>query len=315
MNDKITAALLVAGAVVVNVAFVGLGDVFDYPAVLDQPTGHVLAEFRAHQGAVSAWFVLLAMGAGLLAPIAWRVGVAKWVGIAAAAVQVVGLSRWPLLVPSLAADGSPRAQDTFDLLNLVMGRALGETAGYVLTAVWTVLVVRSATGGLFRVLGTVAAGLIAVGVLAPWQVPGPRCSTSRATCCGASGWWCSRRGSPARGSRQEGPARPCGLVERVVDEGLVRADVVEGEPVGLAVGHVVDRHVRPCRAVEFLTSALLVALPGAWLSRSRGRPGTASPAASAPARATTRRSAPPTRRRRSGRAWPGSSRSRRSARW
>jgi len=185
----LTAALLVTGALTVNLAFAGLGAVFDYPDVLAKQPGLVLAEFRAHQGAVVAWFTLLALGAALLAPIAVRLarlggGAAMRasvpVGIAAAAVQVVGLSRWPLVVPGLAAQATDPAAAadaaaTFETLSLILGTIVGETLGYALTAAWTVLVVV----GLYPALGRVLAGvglassvLIVAGVVIPLGVPG-----------------------------------------------------------------------------------------------------------------------------------------------
>ena len=71
---RTTAAFLIAGAATLNVAFLGLGAVFDYPAVLDHPATQVLAAFRENQGAVIGWFLVLALGAALLAPIAVLVG-------------------------------------------------------------------------------------------------------------------------------------------------------------------------------------------------------------------------------------------------
>src|SRR3954468_18653408 len=115
MTPRRTAAAMIAAAVLLNVAFTGLGSVFDYPDVLKQPADEVLASFRASQGAVSAWFLALALGAALLAPVAVGVGrlsdsvVMRWAfgaWIAAAVVQVVGLLRWPLLVPGWAADAA-----------------------------------------------------------------------------------------------------------------------------------------------------------------------------------------------------------------
>ena len=184
-----TALLLIAGAVVVNLAFLGLGSVFDYPDVLNAPAGHVLAAFHENQVVIGALFVLLAAGAGLLAPIAIRVGrlgtspllrASVPVGVAAAAVQVIGLLRWPILVPGLAADlgdaGSASAAGTFDTLNLVLGTLVGETVGYALTATWTVLVAlglrRSLLGRPLAVIGVAAAAMVAVGVVEPLQVPG-----------------------------------------------------------------------------------------------------------------------------------------------
>lgn len=189
----ITALLLVAGAIAANVAFVGLGAVFDYPVILGREPAEILARFRADEGSVVPWFVLLIGAAGLLAPIAILVGrlserrtmrVAVWVGIAAAGVQVAGLLRWPLLVPDLAArmagagDVTSRAAVAreFEFLNALLRTLLGETLGYALTAAWTVLVLvslgRRFGGRWFVRLGVAAASLIALGVLVPLGLPG-----------------------------------------------------------------------------------------------------------------------------------------------
>lgn len=189
-NRRATAAVVVAGSTVLNLAFLGLAAVFDYPAVLDRPAAEVLASFREHQGAVIGWFLVLAVGAALLAPIAVMVGrlgrsqalrLSVGVGIAAATVQVVGLLRWPLLVPSPAGQAadpstSAAAEATFRTLNQVLGATIGETLGYSLTAVWTVLVAiglgRSLAGRWFQIAGLASAVLIATGVLIPLDVPG-----------------------------------------------------------------------------------------------------------------------------------------------
>lgn len=181
MTTRITAALLITAAVLANLAFAALGSVFDYPDVLDRPAADVLAAFRAHEGAVSAWFTVLALSAALLAPIAVGVGrlspdprmrLAVRVGIAAAAVQVIGLARWPLLVPGFAADGDV---DGFRMAGDVLGTAIGETVGYALTAAWTVLVVlvlgRGFAGRWFTGLGWASAVLVGAGVASPLGLP------------------------------------------------------------------------------------------------------------------------------------------------
>jgi hypothetical protein len=181
MNAKLTAALLVLAAVLANVGFTALGSIFNYPDVLDEPAGKVLAAFRADQGAVSGWFAVLAFSAALLAPIAIGVGrlsshramrIAVRVGIAAAAVQVIGLLRWPILVPGYAADGNTGA---FRTASDILGTAVGETLGYLLTATWTVLVIvalgQRYAGRWFQVLGVGAAALVLVGVLSPLGLP------------------------------------------------------------------------------------------------------------------------------------------------
>jgi hypothetical protein len=192
MNRKLTAALLVAAAVLTNVAFTVLGSVFNYPDVLKEPAADVLAAFRANQGVVSAWFVVLALSAALFAPIAIGVGrlydrtamrIAVPVGIAAAVVQVVGLARWPLLVPGYAADAASTdpataaaARDHFLTAHNLLGHLIGETFGYLLTAAWTLLVLvaidRLLAGRWFTVLGAVSAVLILAGVLSPFDLPG-----------------------------------------------------------------------------------------------------------------------------------------------
>ena len=190
MNPRLTALLLILAAVLANVAFTALGSIFNYPDVLDEPAGQVLASFRAHEGAVSTWFTVLALSAGLLAPVAIGVGrlsaapamrKAVWVGIAAAAVQVVGLLRWPILVPGYASDaasGDPTvaagARDAFRTASDILGTTIGETLGYLLTAVWTALVVVALGrrfGRWFSALGLVSAVMVFAGVLSPLDLP------------------------------------------------------------------------------------------------------------------------------------------------
>jgi hypothetical protein len=192
MNRKLTAVLLILAAVLANVAFSALGSIFNYPDVLDEPAGAVLASFREHQGAVSTWFLVLALSAALLGPIAIGVGrlstaramrFAVPIGVAAAVVQVIGLLRWPILVPGYASDAASSnagvasaARDSFTTVSDVLGTALGETLGYALTATWTVLVVVALghryAGLWFQVLGVASAVLVAVGVLSPLDLGG-----------------------------------------------------------------------------------------------------------------------------------------------
>ena len=192
MNRKLTASLLILAAVLATAGFTALGSIFNYPDVLDEPAGKVLAAFRDSQTAVSAWFLVLALAAGLLAPIAIGVGrlssrkamrIAVPIGVTAAIVQVVGLLRWPILVPGYASDaGSSNlavahdARDTFTTVSDVLGTGLGETIGYLLTATWTVLVVvalgRRYAGRWFQVLGVTSAVLVFAGVFSPLDLSG-----------------------------------------------------------------------------------------------------------------------------------------------
>ena len=115
-------------------------------------------------------------------------GLGRWiagVGVAAATVQVVGLQRWTTLVPGISRDALDPALRTdaearFELLHTVLGKVIGETIGYALTATFTVLVVvalrRTVLPRWLALVGLVSAGLIATGVLAP--VLGPASLTN-----------------------------------------------------------------------------------------------------------------------------------------
>lgn len=178
----LVACLLVAAVVLANAAFVGLGSVFNYPDVLQEPAEEILTAFREDERVIITFFVLLALSAALLAPIAVILGrqipgeFGRWstrVGVGAAIVQVIGLLRWPLIVPFLADRDDT---DAFEAVHTLFGTVIGETLGYALTATWTILIIRGLArhlaGRWFSLLGYVAAGLIAVGVLVPLDVPG-----------------------------------------------------------------------------------------------------------------------------------------------
>jgi hypothetical protein len=192
MNRKLTAVLLVAAAVLTNIAFTALGSIFNYPDILKEPTDDILTAFRGSQSAVVIGFTVMAISAALFAPIAIGVGrlstsramrAAVVAGIAAAVVQVIGLSRWPLLVPGYAADATSSdpviaaaARDSFDTAHQILGNLIGETFGYLFTAAWTLLVLaavgRTIAGLWFSVLGAGSAILIVAGLLSPLDLPG-----------------------------------------------------------------------------------------------------------------------------------------------
>lgn len=190
MTRRLTAIAIITAAVLTNAAFAVLGQVFNYPDVLKEPNRAVLERFHEHQASVSFWFTVLAFSAALFAPIAIGVGklrsdqymrAAVPIGIAAAVVQVIGLSRWPLLVPDFASDAingnaatAVAAADHFGTASTILGTVVGETFGYLLTAAWTLLVVRSLgaqfSGRVFAGLGAVSAAMIFVGVVSPLDI-------------------------------------------------------------------------------------------------------------------------------------------------
>ena len=189
MNRQTTARLaagaLITAAGLAIAGFTALGSVYEYPQILDEPTSDVLALYRDHQGAVTGWFLVLVVSAALLAPAGILLGrlaggpLGRWiagVGVAAATVQVAGLQRWITLVPGISQDAldpsrRARAEDRFELWHTVLGKVVGETIGYALTAAFTVLVVlalsRSILPAWLAWTGYLAAALIATGVVIP----------------------------------------------------------------------------------------------------------------------------------------------------
>src|SRR4051794_15104175 len=100
---RLAAAALALAALLAIAGFTALGSVFEYPQILEEPTGDILALYRAHSGAVMSWFGVLVVSAALMAPAGIWLGrlvggsLGRWfaaVGIAAATVQVIGLQRW-----------------------------------------------------------------------------------------------------------------------------------------------------------------------------------------------------------------------------
>ncbi|MET0997386.1 MAG: DUF4386 family protein [Marmoricola sp.] len=179
-----TALALASGLAIAG--FTVLGSVFEYPQILEEPTADILALYREHQGSVMTWFFVLVVSSALMAPAGIWLGrlaggtLGKWiagVGIAAATVQVVGLQRWVTLVPGISHDAldpakRTSAEDRFELWHTLLGKVIGETFGYALSATFTVLVVialrrLSVLPAWLGYVGYAAAALIATGVVIP----------------------------------------------------------------------------------------------------------------------------------------------------
>jgi hypothetical protein len=159
--EIVTAALLIVVPVAFNLAFFELGRTFDYPDILRRPPDEILRRFDAGgPGLLLRWEALLVSALGLL-PLAALLPVALnaspaltlasvTIGLAAGLVQALGLVRWPFVVPQLArryvsAEGPDAAatrqaiEVVFATLNRLLGVAIGEHLGYLLTAAWTLL--------------------------------------------------------------------------------------------------------------------------------------------------------------------------------
>jgi hypothetical protein len=156
----VAGVVLIAVPLAFNAAFAQLAARFDYPDVLRRPTGEVLARFRAGGTALVLTWWAFALTALLMVPLVVLLSraltdadpallaVATPVGVLAGLVQALGLVRWPFLVPYLAradaaADASPARREAVDVvfqsLNRLLGVAIGEHLGYLLTGAWTTL--------------------------------------------------------------------------------------------------------------------------------------------------------------------------------
>jgi hypothetical protein len=168
-----------------------LGRSFDYPAILRQPTGHILQRFAAGGSRLVLLWWGFALSAVLLAPTVVLVSatlvdanptiraLATALGLLAALVQFLGLIRWPFAVPHLArlATDPTATQAThdavdvvFQTLNRYLGVAVGEHLGYLFTGLWTALVGVALIQSdllhpLFGIVGLLLAPLFVVGSL------------------------------------------------------------------------------------------------------------------------------------------------------
>lgn len=166
MSAEVAAAiLLIAVPIAFNLAFFELGRAFDYPDILRREPDEILRRFAAGgSGLVLRWQALLVSALAML-PLAALLAVVLAappaltalsivLGAAAALVQALGLVRWPFAVPELArryvAAETPEGEATrsaieltFATLHRLLGVGIGEHLGYLLTALWTLLVAAS----------------------------------------------------------------------------------------------------------------------------------------------------------------------------
>jgi len=147
----------IALAVLFNVPYAVLASIFDYPAILREPAGEVLARFAAGgSGLLLTWYGF-ALAALALVPLASALAItparlaarpglaigAALAGVLAGITQAIGLVRWVFVMPDLAraATGDDPAAataaiHTFTLINAYGGVAVGEHLGQLLTALF-----------------------------------------------------------------------------------------------------------------------------------------------------------------------------------
>jgi Domain of unknown function (DUF4386) len=158
-SEKWIGALLISGAIGVIIPYAILTVTFEYPDILRQDAGTVLARF--HEGGTSlifTWWAFAIMGLPIL--IAYimigqlpgiKTAHMKWIttlGIISGIAQIIGLLRWVFVVPVIAnsyilADNEAARQSAiaiFTAIHQLGGVLLGEHLGQLFTIIWTFMV-------------------------------------------------------------------------------------------------------------------------------------------------------------------------------
>lgn len=188
-SSALLGATTIAFAIAFNVPFSILASTFDYPDVLRRPAGQVLDMFHAGGASLILTWHGFAIAALLLVPLSIALSLradrlvsapalaigAAIAGSLAGLAQAIGLWRWVFVVPELArvhadpASSEPArlaAEQTFSLINLYGGVAIGEHIGQLLTALFVVLLAliqfREASR-VTAIIGFAAAAAILVG--------------------------------------------------------------------------------------------------------------------------------------------------------
>lgn len=155
-----TGILLIVVPLAFNAAFFALQRSFDYPAILRRSNEEVLERFHSGGTRLRALWYGFAFSALLFVPVPvlmqqlfpaapWYLPAATVIGVLAGVMQLIGLLRWSFLVPVLAnvwkdpqasAAHKDAAEVVFEAFHKFVGGGIGEHLGYVLTAVWTLLI-------------------------------------------------------------------------------------------------------------------------------------------------------------------------------
>ena len=158
---RLTGALFITGAILVNIPYALLVGHFDYPDVLRRPAEMILERFAAGgPDLIVQWLAFAWVGLPLLIAIALlpralerqesaAVSAGTVFGIVGGVVQMIGLLRWVFVVPMLARlytdpgtseAGRQAVAVTFQTLHQFGGVLLGEHLGQMFTILWMGLI-------------------------------------------------------------------------------------------------------------------------------------------------------------------------------
>jgi hypothetical protein len=165
MNEKfyarLTGALFIIGAVLVNIPYTLLIMNFEYPDILREPTGYILTKFQeGGTGLIFTWFAFAWVGIPLLFAIVMLQKILErentpylWFGtvsgIIGGVAQMVGLLRWTFVVPVLAKTyTAPSASEIakesvviiFQAVHQYGGVVLGEHIGQAFSIFWMFII-------------------------------------------------------------------------------------------------------------------------------------------------------------------------------
>ncbi len=158
---RFTAILLFVEVALINVCFLVLQSVFEFPAILNKPAAHVLPLFYKNSSIIIPAYYAFTLSSVLLIPIALLLhrvlaskpstfmNITTTIGIVAAVFQILGFMRWPFLVPYLATTYvNPQTSDAtrqsievfYNAFNIYAGHTVGERLGFLFNAVWGILI-------------------------------------------------------------------------------------------------------------------------------------------------------------------------------
>lgn len=158
---RFTALLLFVEVALINVCFVLLQSVFEFPGILNKPAAHVLPLFYKNSSIIIPAYYAFTLSAVLLIPLALLLhriltpkpstfmNITTTIGIVTAVFQILGFIRWPFLVPYLATVYmNPQSSDTtrqsievfYNAFNIYAGHTVGEHLGFLFNAIWGILI-------------------------------------------------------------------------------------------------------------------------------------------------------------------------------